>query len=133
MVEDQEFMAKALVTKFYSQSLTHGHPESSSNIRVPKLLWEKPPNAGVTTVYHCLAHEYTRSQKASVMMHTRCVHLGRVVVCHNCNRTYYNVVDWVTHCTQHHAGIPKDQWVGALTPLLDIVIKGEYEGNVENM
>ena len=67
------------------------------------------------------------------MMHARLVHIGRVVACHNCNRTYYKGVDLVTHCTLHHAGIAKDQWVRAPAPLLNIVIKGKYEGNVENM
>ena len=96
VIEDQEFATKALATKFYPQCLSPGNPESPSKTRVPKSLWEKPSNQGVTSVYHCLAYKYSSSQEASVMMPARQVHLGKVVACHNCDRTYCRWVDWVT-------------------------------------
>ena len=96
VVENYEFMAKALATKFYPQSLTPDHLESPSNIWVPKSLWKKPPNPEATSVYCCLACKYTSSQKTSLMINTRHVHLVTVVACYNCDRTYYKGVDWVT-------------------------------------
>ena len=106
-LKNQEFVAKTYATRFYPQSLIPSHPESPSNIVDPNSLWEKPPNPGVPLVYHCLACQYKSSQKASVMMHARCIHLGRVVASCNCDRAYYKEVDLVTHSAQPPCWYPK--------------------------
>ena len=121
VTEDPNFCPKAQVTKFYPTSLKPGHLESHHNSGVPSIAWAKLHNPGMASVYICCVCAYESSQKASVIAHTQHVHLGYVLACHNCNKTYYNGVT-------AHGQLPQDQLVGLPEPLLNLKIKQELHG-----
>ena len=115
-----DFGPKAEAAKFYPMMVASKDMLSCNNVGIPSTVWHKVANPGAQSIYEFKFCLYSSSQKALTMAHLRRAHLGLVVMCKFCDKTYYKGGDWLAHMQVDHKDMKVKNWTGLPAPYVTL-------------